>query len=146
MNIFLVNVHSFSDVITNSSTDIFACKAEKSADAIRELLHSIASAAGESAGLTVEESTVKDFFNRISDWAAYDLGYHPNRETWKFDISKGDLFEVWLKKKSYYLGTDKDAEPDTKIIVICGIDDNSIPYWLQEFIEEKFHAIRYHLG
>jgi len=143
--IFLVNVHSFSDVITNSSTDIFACKSENSVDAIRILLNEIASAAGGSAGLTVEESTLKSFFNRISDYICYDLGIRPNEKTWKFDVSLDDIFKVWVEKKSkYFFGGSTD--PDTKIVVICGTDDNSIPYWLQEYIEDKLNAVRYHLG
>jgi len=39
-----------------------------------------------------------------------------------------------------------DVTPKTKVIVICGTEDNSIPYWLQEYIESSLNGLRYHLG
>jgi hypothetical protein len=88
--------------------------------------------------------SIKDFFDRISHYACYDLGFELNKKTWEFDISMDDVFKIWLEKKSHYFG--KDPKSDTKIIVICGTEDNSIPYWLQEYIEDRLNAIRYHLG
>jgi hypothetical protein len=179
MDIFLVNVHSFSDVITNSSTDIFACKSKKSVEAIRILLNEIASAAGESAGLTVEEQAVRQFWDRTKDWCIIDMGYDyvydkeynvvgwmkhnrfdnyiPNNER-KADpeITEDKLLKEWIDcHKSYFTSMEwkakdltygSDITPETKIIVICGTEDNSIPYWLQEYIQSQMHAVRYHLG
>ena len=171
---FIVKVDSFSDVITNSSTDIFACKSEKSIKAIEELLNGIAKAAGEDAGLTVEEQTIRQFWNTVSDWAKSDMGYSyefdwikgGERGYWKDkdgkevdpELTEEKLFNEWLERYAHIFSnrvwsektknyiTLEEATPNTKVIVICGTDDNSIPYWLQEFITSKLHALRYHLG
>ena len=179
MEIFIVNVHSFSDVITNSSTDIFACKAKKSADTIKGLLEAIASGAEEDVGLTVEEQTIQQFWNRTKDWCILDMGYDfcydenynvtgymkrnkfgdyipQNERKSTPGITEDKLFEEWLSRhKSYFSSMEwkaddpsygSDITPETKVIVICGTEDNSIPYWLQEYIQERMHAVRYHLG
>jgi hypothetical protein len=175
--VFVVNVDSFSDVITNSSTDIFACKSSKSIDAIKKLLDAIAGAAGESAGLTVEECTIQEFWNRTSDYCCFDMGYD-------YHFDKDYSVKGWFKRKEYHdyslrksieekklfsydmifnewferyksrfskeeygeKGYGEDVTPQTKITVICGIEDNSIPYWLQQYIEDSLHGLRYHLG
>ena len=175
--IFLVNVHSFSDVITNSSTDIFACKSQKSVDTIKELLNEIATAAGESAGLTVEKQTVQEFWDRTRDYCILDMGYDYvydkdyNEKGWmrtsrnyipmnerKADpeVTEEKLFKEWLERhKSYFTSMEwkkddstygSDVTAKTKLIVICGTGDNSIPYWLQEYIQDRLHGVRYHLG
>ena len=179
MDRFLVNVHSFSDVITNSSTDIFACKTKKSADTVRELLNAIATAAGESAGLTVEEQTIKQFWDHTKDYCILDMGYDSvydkkyNEVGWmkrsRFDnyiphderkadseLTEEKLFKEWIERHKHRFSSMKwkaddtsygsDVTPETKVIVVCGTEDNSIPYWLQEYIESSLNGLRYHLG
>ena len=175
---FIVKVDSFSDVITNSSTDIFACKSEKSIKAIEELLNGIAKAAGEDAGLTVEEQTIRQFWLRTKDYCILDMGYDyvfdkewnvigfTKRKNYSYnkekevdpELTEEKLFNEWLERYAHIFSnrvwsektknyiTLEEATPNTKVIVICGNDDNSIPYWLQEFITSKLHALRYHLG
>lgn len=143
--IFAVNVDSFSNVITNSSTDIFACKTDKSVQAVEDLLNSIASAAGESAGCKVAESTIRDFFEIVKWYAGYDMDGNIDRYLDLDDKKISDeLYTLWLTKHAYFFGSDADEK--NKIIIIEGNDDNSIPYWLQEFIENRLGGLRYHLG
>jgi len=120
---FVVSIHSFVDVITNSSTELFVASGEKSADMVRGILEekwpyykALYNDTGSEAlsdCLTVtlaDEETVKD--------------YHEN---WADD---------YPSLKHLKVGD----------VLITGTDDNSIPYKFFDVIEDSFNCKRYHLG
>jgi len=141
--IILIQVDSVSDLITNSSTDIFGCQTAMTENAIRELLDNVAKAAGESAGCTVKTSTLRGFFDEIKWYAAYDLGIRVTDDL-VFEKESDNYFTLWLAKYRHYFGHNANAK--TKVILIRGKEDNSIPYWIQQFIEDRLTGLRYHLG
>jgi len=75
---------------------------------------------------------------------AIDLHNIANETNLKFDdifiepyYQDDKTFEGW---SDYYSSNLKDG------IVVKGIDDNSIPYWMFDFIENTFASERFHLG
>jgi hypothetical protein len=112
-------------------------------EAVRELLTNISTAADESAGCSVETMTLREFFEKIKWYAAYDLGIDVRNET-KFEKESDNIFIEWMEKHHHRFGD--SANEKTKIIVVAGNSDNSVPYWLQQFIEDKLNGLRYHLG
>ncbi len=128
--IFILNIHSFSDVITNSSTDIFACKMDKSQEATEELLSKLLQAVDRTIEdtLTVRVGTVEEFVEECK---------------WYLDRDGEASPKQFIKERGHWLNVTK---PSDKILIICGIGDNSIPYWLQEFIDCELGGYRIHLG
>jgi hypothetical protein len=130
--VFLIDVHSFSDVITNSSTDVFAFKSKKSVEAIEKLLRNLLKAGAEkdiSVVCTVGETTILNFYNQYNDWLHYD----------KLSLDE------FLKGFINWDDKSKAAKED-KIIVVKGTEDNSVPYWLSEYMVSELGAYRIHLG
>ena len=132
----VVGIHSFIDVITNSSTELFICDSEKSCETAQELLE-------------IAWAKWKEYQNSI------DCGYSCDRPldnilTFEVitgaDIHNGDLGKYW---KEYYrneFGKINDSE-DSKYLVIKGTDDNSIPYEFYDAIESLFGpCAQLHLG
>jgi hypothetical protein len=141
--IMIIQVDSISDLITNSSTDIFACQTGMTEKAIKELLDKIAAAAGEESGCSVETKTMREFFEIIKWYVAYDLGVDYDNEI-QIMKDSDEIFITWLEKYKYKFGN--KVSEKTKVVVITGINDNSIPYWLQEFILNRLNGLKYHLG
>lgn len=116
-----INLHSMVDVITNSSTELFVLDTNKSLETVKEILQE-----------------------------AINLHNSSNDTNYNFE----DIFD------EPYIGSGKDALGDwcdfdpyftskiEKGIIIEGAEDNSIPYWMFEFIEDTFgySTERFHLG
>lgn len=111
-----LNVHSIIDVITNSSTEMFICNTDKTVEVVKELLDAILSAYNKAGGGTRPLDEIMDVF--IAEQPEYDSAICED-----YGIS-------WDGKKT----------------IIEGKDDNSIPYWMWEIIENLFNAERHHLG
>lgn len=113
-----LNFHSFVDVITNSSTELFVLDTDKALESVKEILQ-----------------------------AAIDLHNKANGTNYKFEdifdepyVGSGkEQLDGW---EDYYSSKIEDG------IIIEGADDNSIPYWMFEFIESTFgyKTERFHLG
>ena len=116
--IIIINVHSFVDLITNSSTELFVLDVDKSLEVVKDILQ-------EAINLHNKATNTDYKFEDI-----FDEPY----------IGSADrALEGW---NSYYKSDKKEA------IIIIGASDNSIPYWMWEFMEEAFgHSTeRFHLG
>jgi len=129
-NLFLLETHSFIDVITNSSTELFVSDTDKSEKMVFDILKE-----------TLKD--LKSIYNRSENNHYHGLDDHvkiQNILTIRTMLGKDILKEYkgWglnipNKKKNY--------------ILIEGTDDNSIPYELQEAIADLFtNCRRYHLG
>jgi hypothetical protein len=122
----VVNAHSFIDVITNSSTELFVCNTDKTLSQISDILKELLS-----------DWNRQNKFN----WAYRDVFQDPvvvtknNIEKIENDCCYG-FDDKYTPRRNYLMGN----------IVIYGVDDNSIPYDLFDEIEQVFNANRYHLG
>jgi hypothetical protein len=153
MQRFILPFHSFSDIITNSSTDVFACKTKKSLDLLEKMLakmyfDSIDDDSGSIGDkirnfkehiATIKMTTLKNFYYSYEDWLNNEWSNEKQKTVKLYPTVKS-----FIKGQRYTFG--EDAKEDDEIIEICGVDDNSIPYWLQNFIEYEIGGYRIHLG
>ena len=123
---FVINPHSFLDVVTNSSSELFLCDTEKGLefveDILKDLLH-----------LYDKANDTHHLFEDV-----FKVRYCSQHEY-------EDMKTYWEEHYSYEINRIKDKNIND-VIVIESTDDNSIPYALFDFIEETFNAGRLHLG
>ena len=117
--IFLVNFHSFVDVITNSSTELFISNTEKSIETVKEILRKMLDICN------MQNDKVDDIF-RV------------------YVVNKSNVDSLAQTLESYERNTLKKSLIGK--IIIEGVEDNNIPYELFDLIESKFSAERLHLG
>jgi len=111
-----INIHSFVDLITNSSTELFVLDTNKSLEVVKDILQNLI-----------------DFHNKM---------YNTN---FKFE----DIFEEpYIGNTDSFLQGFYGTSNIKEGIIILGAYDNSIPYWMFDFIEEVFtyKTERFHLG
>jgi hypothetical protein len=118
-----ISVHSFIDVITNSSTELFVCNTEKTIEAVKEALVVI--------------------MNK----------FRPNEETCCFEQLSEMFDDPYIYTKEMHEEGCKDGlywkyqrEENIGKVIIQGAYDNSIPYEMFNFIEEVFNTSSEHLG
>jgi len=169
-NIFLIKVHSFIDVITNSSTELFVGNISKSLEEIKEICNDLIAVYNKTNNYNI---SFKDVFdepyiideNNIEDFLETIEGYNDHLPS-HFDIEQ----KLNLKFKYPYYDHKEYNDKLEKIVdekyqeeynaikpilkekylgntVLKGTTDNSIPYIIIEFLEEIFgYGSRIHLG
>jgi hypothetical protein len=159
--VLIFKPHSFIDVITNSSSELFVCKTKQSLESVKELLQEMINlhnrlygdnfSFDDSFGSIYRLNTESDVKKHLKDMVWWDNDYpdipYPenmdnNDEAWKEYNSKVDsaadkiIKENMKKEMQEYLGC----------IIIESRTDNSIPYGIFDLIENEFNARRRHLG
>lgn len=116
--IFKISIHSFVDLITNSSSELFIVRDNSSVETVTELLEKLCDIYNQKMRLIGEPLVVfDDIFGTIEECYS--------------DMIEPDWYGVQTRKGD---------------ILIHSRDDNSIPYEMQNDIETMFNAKRYHLG
>lgn len=157
----IINTHSFIDVITNSSSELFICDTDKSIEFVKEILQSMINTynvANPNNQITYKECFrdpyyAKDDFDALLNWIEYYVDTYPfcSKEVFKsfpkkdFRLLKYDeqykLREQWVNDHN-----EEIKKEFANSILIESKDDNSIPYELFDVIERWFNATRMHLG
>jgi hypothetical protein len=171
----LVNLHSFVDVITNSSGELFVCDTEKSLETVKSLLHEMLdlyNKCNEGKAQPFDEvfgrisviskddkEAAKELMLTIGSYKGY---YHstdevfatfPSYEDEKYKLepdkqySQTD-FKAYQKDEEKWVedNVDKFLEKYGGRITIHSASDNSIPYSLFEMIDSAFNGYHIHLG
>lgn len=128
--IMIISIHSFVDVITNSSTELFVCDTDKTVEMVRVMVDGIQTRYPNEYGhwLSVTEMDPDDYM--ISE--IFDV-YGNNDE----DMVK------YLRAKGYKIEEpDKDHKPVSKYIQIAAERGGMDPR-VKKFIEENFNVIHY---
>lgn len=129
-DLLVINYHSFVDVITNSSSELFVCDTKKTVAQVKEILK----------GLTL----------------VYSVGIKDSEEA-TFYEEDDFLYENMFGEIKI---AEKDARDDDEFVyadfygdcykkgdlLIFSADDNTIPGPMFEMIESMFDARRIHLG
>lgn len=161
----IIDLHSFVDLITNSSSELFVCDTDKSLDAIKELLQDMLNLSNKCNGTKIK---FEDAFGTI-EFAEINIenmwsvtGYYspsclrtilniyppPNYDSFDHmkdfqqrwdELKKAE--EVWLKEHGGQINEILKGK-----IFIHSAGSNSIPFELFDFIENTFNADRIHLG
>jgi hypothetical protein len=124
--LFVIKTHSFVDLITNSSSELFVCNTDKTVKMAKEILIKLAKLYNQTQDLKENggyKIDIKNLFTeimtvQIADKEENDTG---GQYSFGYTIKEGDL-------------------------IIRSVEDNSIPYQMFDSIEEIFHASRHHLG
>jgi len=113
-----VKIHSMVDLITNSSTELFVLDTDKSLEVVKDILQEAINLHNKIDGSDLK---FEDVFDEPYIGLA-DQALDGWNASYKSKIGKG--------------------------IIIRGADDNSIPYWIDNFITEVFgySTERFHLG
>ena len=168
MKKFLINSHSFVDVITNSSTELFVINSEKSVELIKEICEDLIATYNKSNSCTytfsgcfnepyiVDENNINDIIENLQGYdndipdscdmkktsrLEYRFPWDENRE---YNEQIDQLIEQKVNDKL------KEVMPKLKEkylgkIILMGADDNSIPWPIQDYLESLFGS-RMHLG
>lgn len=120
-----MKLHSISDIVTNSSTEIFVIPADK-------------------------KVTAEEFLADMEPiWEAWKKRKLESSETWGSyygvceDTKFRDIIDIFVAnkdvKETFYQYNSGD-------LVVRGSEDNIIPYALFSLIDDMFDAEHYHLG
>jgi hypothetical protein len=142
--ILLIDTHSFIDVITNSSTELFVCDTDKTIDEIKKMLQYMNIEWAEIRWPYERELIISKYKEHIYEHIS-KRGYTVSRiplsvltddERKKLKNWNKDYIEIryWYEKKI-----------NDKTIIIESESDNSIDYEDFEKIEDVFNASSYHL-
>jgi len=144
-NIFLINPHSFIDVITNSSTELFVCSGNKTLEMVEELISNIGWC--EARKPNEEELLIVKYKDELRSDGCYSEKLYRNSIKDKKDLKIFDRHWYWPKEGEKYLYCSywyqKQMTKDT--IIIEWTEDNSISREWQELLE-NYGFNRYHLG
>jgi hypothetical protein len=147
---FLICTHSFVDVITNSSSELFVCDVKKSIDAVKEMLKEMLKEWNRLAekGYFGSYYVTNDRYNlggkKIKSKRAIQTFYKTFGDIYVYTKENYDEDDRSGQTGKYAWGYE-NLENIGKII-ITSAEDNSIPSELMDWIETAFNARRYHLG
>ena len=139
----VVGVHSFIDVITNSSTELFVIDKDNTVKAVEEMLKFMLEKWNELAS----GGAFGEYYVRNTSYSLKD-GTKKPVPLKTFD----DTFDVFIYTEEMYKGRPSgwayEKKDNIGKIIIMGVGDNSIPYEMYEWIESAFGygVKRYHLG
>ena len=129
--IYVIDTHSLVDVITNSSSEIFVCNTDKSLMMVEELLKMM-----------------------LEVWKlAVEGQEYYSKETLENQYSYEQVFHVYVYTKerhekamnSQWGSDDYEKEENIGKIIISSASDNSIPYALNQLVEDAFNSRKYRL-
>lgn len=121
---YIINIHSFIDVITNSSTELFVCNTDKTLETIETLVYEM------------EKQYPNEYGHKLSvdycdDYQLQEVfGYIEEEDAVKF-----------LKAKGYNVTPPKEKNKSSYISISAergGLDPR-----MKKFIEETFNVIEY---
>jgi hypothetical protein len=163
-NLFLIQPHSFVDIITNSSSELFIMKTEKTLKFIKEVLQDSLDLYNKTADehrtfnetfgdiFVVSSRTPVDKIDElISTLADYRVPTYISFLTYPDydDCQKmSDTGETWEEARKNWLknhrkGFIKSCEG---LVVVYSEGDNTVPEEVMDFIEQSLNADRIHLG
>ena len=123
--VLVIETHSFIDVITNSSTEIFICDTDKTLDAVNEILHE----------LIDNHNRLAKHSDKISPLVFENVFQEP------YIYTK----EMWEKNKDEF-SWGYENEDNVGKLMIKSQSDNSVPYDMWDTINTIFDAHNEHLG
>lgn len=115
----LINLHSFVDVITNSSTELFVCDTDKSVEVVKQILQDKLDSWNRNEGHN------RSFDDVFCEPYIYTKEMYESRSEWAWDWENPDSIGK---------------------MIIESNGDNAIPYDMWDDINYIFNGCNYHLG
>lgn len=146
--ILLIKPHSFIDVITNSSTELFVCAEDKTMEMVEQLISEYApKATWYSLRYPNEHELVwSKYKDKIVD--VKDQRWYTKKTLYKKDVAKKDIPLLHFRKDEEYATAGRDYVFDLtpQTVILEGDWDNELPYMYFDLFESILEASRYHLG
>lgn len=123
----VVPIHSTSDIITNSSSELFICGTDRTVEKVAN-----------------ELQIILDMYNKISmSNLDFDMVFQPVELVDSvYNLGIGDYAEY-----HHFEHIDKyHRNSNGKLLIIRSMGDNAIPYELFDLIESIYNGYRIHLG
>lgn len=155
----LIKNHSFVDVITNSSTELFVGNTDKNISFIEELLLNYLEVYNKSNNTSIDslesickvevinETNIDEWVDTLTGW---DLPYWINTDSEQPEYNDFKDWDLYDKADKEWVRRNFDVikEGVLGMVVIIGTGDNSIPYELFDAIESLFekNSHRIHMG
>ena len=160
--LLIINIHSFIDVITNSSSELFVMRTKKTVEEIEKILRMQVDVFNEVAEddyhkgwsyekmfkvSSINDSNCKQIISYMTEYGSNSFPFICGKKK----VPKYEQYKDWnLYEKAKDVWYKKNKKELLKIyegqIIIESVDDNSIPYSIMEWIANTFNAERYHLG
>ena len=131
MDILIISPQSVVDVITNSSSELFVCDTDKSLAFVKEILEGLVELYVKSEHANDDEYR-NTRFDQFFDEPVIGSGGH-----WIV----GDRYYTY-----HYDGQPLTADDIEGKIILESAGDNTIPWAMNDFIEQVFNARRIHIG
>ena len=159
--VIVIRTHSFVDVITNSSSELFVLGENKSIEAVREVLQVMLDHWNQMAAQGIFGShyisneryslstNEKAEYKPIKKWDdTFGKIYVYTEDMYKADMDEAKRFKKENPKSDWDPGWGYEKKENIGKIMIESESDNSIPHEMFEWIESAFgyHTQRYHLG
>jgi len=158
--LLLPSIHSFIDVITNSSSELFVVESAKSIETVEEMLKIMLNYWNSMAADGIFGSRfVKNERYSISNDdkikspplkpynEVFGAVYVYTKEMYEHDKKEFDKYKKEYPNDKIDPGWGYEKSSNIGKIMITSSDDNSIPYEMFEWIESAFgHVKRFHLG
>ncbi len=122
----IISVHSFVDVITNSSTELFVCKTDKALKLVRELVY------------TLEEKYPNEYGHKLNiDYAEKNDLYYVNEKYGYNDVE--DAIKL-LQTIGY---TIKKPKKENKKLISISAERGGMHPEVLNFIKKTFNVLGY---
>lgn len=158
----VINTHSFVDLITNSSSELFVCDTDKSLDMVKQIIEKITRNYYDEMNEECPDIWEDIFQEPTIVKKGFNLKEYPDQETlnkatnyWHEINTRVDwqIVENARQQIIEYFGIEgNEALIDYNIkikkgnILLRSADDNSVPYEIWDRIGSILNARRYHLG
>lgn len=135
----LIKTHSFIDVITNSSTELFICDTSKTLEEVKQIIQDQWNL------FVLLQKNMHDIPYQLSDMKN-ELDVFEILEVKQIDDTFIEKAKKHKEKWGFDLYDGYAIELNKGDIWVEGITDNSIPFEFFDIIENTFNARRIHLG
>lgn len=133
-----------TDIITNSSSEIFICNTDKTKEAVEEFLFDLYELLGKGCSPLDQMTVGKLDYNTFSNiaWYKYDYDFYDECRSsdGKVDYKKVHRMQDDFIASKWNTYDKKDS------LIIESTSDNSIPYDVWDILINNFNAERIHLG
>lgn len=125
--ILVIIYHSFVDLITNSSTELFVCDTDKSLEMVKDIV----------------EKIINNYYDELGYDERPDIWFDPKLKNWNAIFK---LPTIAAYNNSHWATDSYGFNVEKGNIILESAADNSVPYSCWDRIEEVLNARRYHLG
>lgn len=146
MMLFTTKFEFITDIITNSSSELFVCNTDKTIEAVKEVLQVMLDTYNEVVDSSLSFDNCFGEVGYVKDLPGLVETYVDYKTPWNCLYDWGTIeYQKWQAQQRVQL-LERLPDDFSNHVMICSRSDNTIPYELFRLIETAFNAERTHLG